>query len=115
MDFDGLVKLGTGGGMGAYGIRLIYKWFTRERQENSLYKYECEAHQSTKTELSTERQLRKEVEMELRLARETHENDRESWLNERDKDRILREQLKDEVYQLRTEVRDLTHRVNQQN
>lgn len=107
MDVDGLVKLSGGGIFGAYGLKLLWSWFSREKQDSSLYKNEVAAHTVTKKELADERILRRAVEMELREAREAHDKDRESWFEERDKDRELREQLKDEVFQLRTEIKSL--------
>lgn len=107
MDVDGLAKLGGGGVLGAYGLKLLWSWFSREKQDASLYKYEVSAHEETKKELAAERTLRKVAEMELRDAREAFDKDRDSWFDERDKDRELREQLKDEVFLLRTQVRQL--------
>jgi hypothetical protein len=107
LDVDGIAKLIGGGAVGTYGLRLIYSWFNREKQESSLYRNEVSAHDQTKKELAEERILRKAAEMELREARDAHDKDRDAWFDERDKDRELREQLKDEIFQLRTEVKQL--------
>lgn len=104
---DGLFKLGGTGVVGGYAVRLIWNWLGREHQEQSLYAFEFKAHEATKKELSTERQLRKDAEMELRRTREAHDHDRETWFEERDKDRQARDILKDEVYTLRGEVKML--------
>lgn len=114
MDVDGIGKLTGTAALGAYGVRLLWQWFSREKQESSLYKYELAAHEQTKKELAAERQLRKDAEMELRQAREAHDHDRESWFEERDKDRQLREALRDEIFNLRTEVKALTKRLGEQ-
>jgi hypothetical protein len=47
--------------------------------------------------------------MQLSEARKEHDRDRNEWIAERDKDREMREQLKDEVYLLRTEVKELRY------
>jgi hypothetical protein len=107
LDVDGLVKLGGGSVLGTYGLKLLWSWFSREKQDSSLYKNEVAAHELTKKELADERQLRKDAEMELRATREAHDKDRDAWFTERDKDRELREQLKDEIFNLRSEVKKL--------
>lgn len=112
MDVDGLVKLGGGGVLASYGFNLLWKWFTREKQDSSLYKNEVAAHEQTKRDLAAERQLRKDVEMQLLEERSAHDRDREAWYVERDKDRELREKLRDEVFQLRTEIKKLETTIN---
>lgn len=107
MDVDGIYKLGGGSVFAVYGFRLLWQWFSREKQESSLYKNEVAAHIETRKQLEAERLLRKEVEMQLLEERAAHDRDREAWFDERDKDRELREQLKDEIFQLRTEVKRL--------
>lgn len=107
MDADSITKLGGSGALAVYGLKLVWSWLNREKQESTLYKIEVAAHIKTREELETERKLRKDTEMELRAAREEHESDRRSWLEERDRDRELREELKNEVFELRTEVRGL--------
>lgn len=107
MDVDSLTKLGGGGILGGFGVRLLWKWIAKERQEFSLYKTEVAAHAHTKQELDSERKLRKAIEMELHETRKTHEEDRKAWLAERDADRVEREDLKNRVFDLGTEVRQL--------
>ena len=107
MDVDGLAKLGGGSIFAVYGFRLLWQWFSREKQDSSLYKNEVTAHIETRRQLDAERQLRKDVEMQLLEERTAHDKDRNAWFQERDKDRELREQLKDEIFKLRTEVKEL--------
>ena len=114
MDADTITKLGGTGILGAYGIKLLWSWLKREKQESTLYQLEVQAHIKTRGELESERKLRKETEMELRAARAEHETDRETWFAERDKDRELREELKNEVFALRTEVRGLRNELANQ-
>lgn len=106
-DVDGIVKLAGGGVVGTYGLRLLWQWLSREKQDSSLYKNEVAAHIETRKQLDAERKLRLDAEMQLRDERAAHDRDREAWFEERDKDRELREQLKDEIFQLRTEVKRL--------
>lgn len=113
MDADSITKLGGSGALAVYGLKLIWSWLKREKQESTLYQLEVQAHIKTRGELESERKLRKDIEMELRAAREEHEVDRRSWLEERDRDRELREQLKNEVFELRTEVRNLRTELQQ--
>lgn len=112
MDVDGLTKLGFGGIATTFGIRLVWQWLGREKQDNTLYRTEKAAHDQTKSDLAAERQLRKDVEMQLLEERQAHDKDREAWYVERDKDRVLREQLRDEIFQLRTEVKKLENTIN---
>lgn len=113
LEVDSLLKLSGTGVVGAYGIRLLWQWLSREKQDSSLYKYELSAHEQTKKELAEERKLRKDAEMELRQAREAHDNDRNTWFEERDKDRELRESLRDEIFGLRAEVKSLKRTVEE--
>ena len=108
MDADSLTKLGGAGVLGGYGLKLLWNWLSRERQEYSLYKTELAAHEQTKKELDDERKLRKETEMELHEVRSFHDTQREEWDRQRDEDRKLRNELKDQVYGLRDEVNKLT-------
>lgn len=113
MDVDGLTKIGGGSIFAVYGFRLLWQWFSREKQDSSLYKNEVAAHIETRKQLDAERQLRKDVEMQLLEERAAHDRDRDAWFEERDKDRELREQLKDEVFKLRTEVKALRSTMDQ--
>ena len=113
MDVDGIAKLGGGSIFAVYGFRLLWSWFNREKQDSSLYKNEVAAHIETRKQLDAERQLRKDVEMQLIEERASHDKDRQAWFEERENDRELREQLKNEVYELRREVKALRYTMDQ--
>lgn len=108
MDTDSWVKLGGTGVLGTYGIKVLVNWLSRERQEYSLYQTELKAHEQTKGELEHERKLRKDAEMELQEVRRFHDEQRDEWDRQRDEDRALREALKDQVFNLRTDVNRLS-------
>lgn len=111
MDADNITKLGGTGVLSAIGVRFLWNWLSREKQEFSLYKTELAAHEQTKKELESERKLRKDTEMALQEFREYHDKQQEEWDRQRDEDRKSREELKDQVFALKTEVKTLSGRV----
>lgn len=107
MDADSWKTLGGGSVIGVFGLKLLWNWLSRERQEFSLYKNELAAHEQTKKELIAERSLRKETEMALDELRGHYDRQRADFYKRMDEDRLIREELKNEVFDLKTQVKKL--------